>query len=351
VYEQNGDELRAAEQEINAASLQIDAGSDQIGALRRARNAHATLRKHGSVEFEIIAMQVEASSYLYSGRQAEARKQLLTALSLARDRHLNGRIAPLTVKLAESYFMTSEYEAARVLLEEIAASDEGRDHPEVAIALGRVLVRLGDFDNARGRLERALADIEASGRLLLAPVAQLALGELEYESRNLKGARGHFDQAGSYWVDNLPGAASVEAQCYRGLLESAQNAAAARSRVETSVAQARKMGRPHLESQCRVHEARIHFGERRYADAVAALKDVPMDGEQSVGPELRAHVHHWRSRALGARGDAAQAESEGALARKAARELQASLPAPYRARFESRPDIRAIVEERPREQP
>jgi hypothetical protein len=135
------------------------------------------------------------------------------------------------------------------------------------------------------------------------------------------------------------------------MLESAQNAAAARGHVAKGVAQARKIGRPHLESQCRVHEARIQFNERRYADAVAVLKEIPMDGEQSVGLELRASVHHWRSRALSASGNAAQAESEGVLARKLARDLQASLPLLYRDRFESRPDIRAILEETPSQRP
>ena len=44
------------------------------------------------------------------------------------------------------------------------------------------------------------------------------------------------------------------------------------------------------------------------------------------------------------RGEAAAAQAEGLLARKLMRELQESLPGPYRDSFASRADVRPLLE-------
>jgi hypothetical protein len=54
-------------------------------------------------------------------------------------------------------------------------------------------------------------------------------------------------------------------------------------------------------------------------------------------------VHYWRSRAMAGRGDRAGAESEAALGRTLALELQASLPERYRSSFAARAAIRPLL--------
>ena len=178
----------------------------------------------------------------------------------------------------------------------------------------------------------------------LAPMAHAALGELAYESGKLQEARGHFDKAAVFWTEDLPDAASVEARCYQGLIDSLTGKVPVRGLVETSVEQASNMGRLYLEARCRLNLARIHISARRYDDAIAALKDIPLEGERRIGPELEAQVHYWRSRALAERRDRAAAESEAVLGRKLVLELQASLPERYRSSFASRAGIRQLFE-------
>jgi tetratricopeptide (TPR) repeat protein len=260
----------------------------------------------------------------------------------------NNLIATMTVRLADSYITTGEYEAARRLLEETAATDAGRDDLDVALALGAVFVRLGDLQSARGRLERVAATIETSGQLALMPRAQTVLGELEYEAGKPAEARMHFSKALSNWIDDLPDAASVMAGCDLGLLDALTgNAAAGQATVEKSVKHARRMGRLALEAECRLRLARIHLIERRYADALAVLSEMPSQGDQALGPDLRAEIHYWRGHAMAERGDRAGAESETAAAQTIMKELRASLPEPYRESFASRIDVRPVLQDDP----
>jgi hypothetical protein len=212
---------------------------------------------------------------------------------------------------------------------------------------------MGDIDNAKARLEKAWTSIKATENLALAPIAQVALGELEYESGKPRApeARAYFKKAAALWTDDLPDAASVEATCYQGALEMpAGRARATGEAVERGMEQAKRMGRFNLEHQCRLQLAQVHFAERRYAEVVKELNDIPLlGGERPVGSELQAEVHYWRSRAMAARADRTGAELEAAAAeavaaRKSLKDLQASLPAPYRDGFASRVDIRRILQ-------
>lgn len=342
-YQQIGDERRAAEQEVNTANLLVSYGGDQNEARRRLANARATLQKLGHVEFELLAMQSEAASHRNAGRHAEALRQLHEALSLAKERQLSQKIVSVTVDIADSHLLLNEYEAARARLEEIAATDAGREDQDTRVALGRVHVRLGDFGAARGHLEQALAAVKTSGQMRLAPIAHASLGELAYESGKLQEARGHFEQAAAFWTEDLPDPASVEARCYQGLVDSLTGKVPVRGLVEASVEQAKKMGRLYLEVKCRVILARIQIGARRYDDAIAALKDIPTEGERTIGPELRAEVRYWRSQAMAGRGDRAGGEAEAAPGRQLVLELQASLPERYRSSFAARAAIQPLL--------
>lgn len=347
-YQQIGDERRLAEQEANAAAVLVQYGSNHEQALRRLANARAMLRKLGQVEFDVYAMEVEALSHVYAGRSTDARRQLLEALSFAKERQLSTRIASLTLAVAQSHFLLNEYEAARTLLDELLASDVGRGTLEAVIALGRAYVRLGDFATARKHLEQAVAGVEANGETALSPIANEALGELEYESGKPQDAREHFEKAASFWTDDLPDPASVEGRCNRGLLESlggmAPRAQGTLEMMSASVKQARNMGRLYLEAQCRLNLARVHLAQRRFADAVAALSEIPLDGERTIGRELQALVHYWQGRVAAARGDEPGARNEAAQARKLVEQLRESLPEKYRDSFSSRAAIRPLLQ-------
>ena len=172
------------------------------------------------------------------------------------------------------------------------------------------------------------------------------MGELAYGLGNRSEARIHFRKAAALWTDDLPDAASVEARAYVGLLDalegqSAQGVMALRSSLE----QAHKMGRLALEVRCRVHLARVYVSQRRFDEAISLLGEIPPDDDKrTLGPELRAQVHYWRSRVFAERGDRTGAQSEAALAQKVIQELQAWLPAHYRGRFALRPDIQRVFE-------
>src|SRR5207249_1065200 len=60
VYQDLGDQRRAAEQDVNIADLQVTYGGELDDALRRVANARATLHKLGYLDFEVGAMQVQA---------------------------------------------------------------------------------------------------------------------------------------------------------------------------------------------------------------------------------------------------------------------------------------------------
>jgi tetratricopeptide (TPR) repeat protein len=345
VYQQIGNEQRAAEQEINTAYIVVTYGGDKSDALRRLNIARGTLEKLGQITHDVHARQVEASSHLYAGRHEEARRQLRAALTLAEDRKLANRLASLKVKLAESYFVMSEYEAAKAELEEVLASEAGLKDLDAQVALGRVYTRLGDYDAARRYLEPALAAVEASGYLELAPTAHTSLGELGYVSGAFNEARTHFLKATTFWTEELPDAASVEAKCFQGLLDAhSRHTPGALEMVAAGVAEASKMGRPYLEARCRLNLARLETSLNRPADAVAALQTIPSGSEKVIGRELEAQVSYWRSLALAGQRDQAGAATEGNQARTLMEQLMSSLPPRYQDRFASRSDIRPVLE-------
>ena len=340
-YQRTGDERRAAEQEAQAASLLIDYGADQDGALRRLRNARATLERFGSVDFQIIAMEAEAASHLHAGRHEEARRLLHTAISLAKERQLGNRVAFASARLAESYIATAEYEAARVLLEETAAAPAGKDDLGVTVVLGRTYARLGDFAGARERLERALATMDARGQRWLVPAVHTALGELANESGNASQALGSFDRAAALWTDDLPDAASVEATCYRARLD--PKAGSADMALDAGIEQARRMRRLDSETLCRLQRASVLVSRQRFHEAIGALDGIPVDGQHRLGPEMQAQVHYWRARAMAGMGDSAGAQSEATVAQSLLEKLRLSLPESYHERFYARAEIREIV--------
>jgi eukaryotic-like serine/threonine-protein kinase len=345
LYQQNGDDRRAAEQEANVAGLLIDFGSSQAEALRRLNNARASFRTLGHMEGEVFTREGEAANNLHQGKHEDARQQLRAAINMAKERGLGRSVMSMTAKLADSYIETGEYQEARVRLEAAGATGTARADLEVAIALGRVHGRLGDFDDARERLTRALASVESSGLMALVPSALTALGEVEYESDRVSEARTYFEKAAALWTDDLPDAASVAARCWVGLLETeGRRVPKAGMSVETSIKKAANMGRLSVESLCRLAESRIRFSRQQYADVEPLIRPIPLDGDRRVGPELAAQVHYWRGRTLAAQGNPDAAKLEIETAQKLLRDLMASLPESSRNGFGSKGDVRRILE-------
>ena len=170
VFADIGDERSATETTINAANVQIDYGSDQGEALRRLTNARAVARRLGYVGYEVLAMQGQASSDRNAGRLTDARKQFVTALNMARDKQLADRASSLTVEVAESDFMLTNYETARKSLEDLVARDTERKNLKARITLGRVHLRLGDRAAAKRDLETVSDDIKAQRLPEVAPL-------------------------------------------------------------------------------------------------------------------------------------------------------------------------------------
>jgi predicted negative regulator of RcsB-dependent stress response len=269
----------------------------------------------------------------------------VSALSIAREKQLRREIDSITASLAQTDLLLNDYEAARKSLEEAVARNEATSL-DARIALGTTYVRLGEFELAGKQLDAALADIDAQQSAQFIPVVRFALGELAYESGKPAEARPHFDKAAALWTDELPDAASVDARSFLALLDRlAHKDPSALGKLQTSVEQAKLMGRLDLETRCRLRLAQLEIKEGRFRDAMAALNEIPLDGERVIGREMQAQVHYWRGRALMASGDRAGGASEAALASRITTDLRASLSAALRDRFVARYEIRRMLEE------
>jgi hypothetical protein len=177
------------------------------------------------------------------------------------------------------------------------------------------------------------------------PLLHQVKGELESESGRAAEARAAFGEASTFWTATLPDPASVEARGYLGFLE-ALDGRPDRGQTELRLVldQARKMGRIALEARARLFLARIDIDRRRYDAALRTLDGIPPDDPaRTIGQELRAQTHYWRSRALTGRGEEAAGQAEHAAARSLIEQLRARLAEPDRARFTARPEIRRIL--------
>jgi tetratricopeptide (TPR) repeat protein len=341
-FEALGLEQRAAEIRANAAAIRIENGDNPEQGLRDVQNALAVSRKLGNRNFEVLASQLTATYHRYGGRHAEAERELNRALNLARERDLDDYVTSLTIDLARSALDKGEYQSARTLLQ---TAIDGGARTHARIRLGQTHVRLGDFDAARRDLTQAARELENGADRELVPLLHQVMGELGYESGRADEARTAFREASAHWTATLPDPASVEARVYLGFLE-ALDGRRDRGQTEIGLAldQARKMGRIALEARARLFLARIDIDLRRYDIALRMLDGIPPDDSaRTIGHELRAQTHYWRSRALTGRGEEAGAQAERAAARSLVEQLRARLPEADRARFTARPEILRIL--------
>ena len=344
MYESLGDGPRAAQLEANAGALRVDYGPDPDAGLRAVQNALAVFRKLGERNFEVFAAQVTAAYHRDAGRHAEAERELNRALAIARERNIDDDISLLTNDLARSRYDLADYVRARELLTSALGDGSGPHSIEVRIRLGMVATRLGDSASAENYLRRAAADLTAGGDRDLLPLLYTALGEQAYESGNTVEARAQFAQSASLWTDDTPDAASVEARAYLGLLDglSAKHGEG-EAALRRSVEHAATMHRVALEARGRIFLARLHIDRRRFDDAVEVLTAIRDVGQQTIGRELQAQAHYWRSVALAAQGMREAAQAEAGSARQLVEAIQAALPESDRARYATRPDIQRMI--------
>ncbi len=325
VYRQLGDERRAAEQEVNAVILQVALGRDPAEVAKRLPNALATLRKLGYVDFEVMAMKAQGENEAAAGRLKAAKRTLHEAAAIATERGLKNHLTLLKVAEANVAFLESDYEGARKMLSDALALDSTA--PDAHIALGRVLVRLGDFDAAKQHLEQAQSQVVSTGAMASAPLLHETLGELLNEAGSPEAARKHFEAAVTAEVGDLPGAAALEAQCHLGA-------------IPPALASVHKAS---VHAECALERARGEFQARQYAKVLDTLRRIPPQGVE-IGPELEARAHYWRAAALARRGETAGADTERSSARKLVMQIQRTIPEQYRHRFISRASIRPLVE-------
>jgi len=343
MYEALGDQHRAAQQQANGAALRIEYGSDPAAALRDAQNALAVLQELGDKNFEAFALQVIAAYYRQVGQHMDAERELNRALAILRERNLDDDITSVTVDRARSHIETGRYSAALALLDEALAHGPGPASTAAEMHRARLRIRLGDVPGAEEALKRVTGAVRQGDELF--PLLLLTTGELAYERGRLSDAQAAFGRAAALWSGSFPDAAAVEARAYLGLVTAlVGRAARGRAAVQSSLEQAARMGRAPLAARCRLFLAQIALQERRAGEALRLLMAIPADADgQTVGAELRAEIHYWRSVTLRELGDQAPAAAEAALARTILEALQAGLDVGDRAAFAGRPSIRRVL--------
>jgi tetratricopeptide (TPR) repeat protein len=100
LYERFGDERRAAQLQSNIGSILIEYAGKSEEGLRDVENATQTFKKLGDRDFEMFTAQLTALAYRYSGRLADAERELNKAIALAKERNLQDRIPILKINLA-----------------------------------------------------------------------------------------------------------------------------------------------------------------------------------------------------------------------------------------------------------
>jgi tetratricopeptide (TPR) repeat protein len=282
-------------------------------------------------------MQNEADILRFAGRVEESRTLLRSALQIAREKQLANTIRGVRLSLALVDVQADDYEPARATLQELVDQD-GSDI-DTRIALGTVLMKLGDLSAAKTQLDEALKSATDRQIDRLLPAVYAGLGELAYQGGQPEVALKHFDAAIGSWTDPLPNASSVEARCYRGLQQSLLGRAG-QNDLEAGIADARRARRAPLETGCRAQLARVDVLANRKEAAVALLRDIPPESaEFTLGPELRAQVEYWRGRAQTDDGGT-RLTSE---AQKRLETLRDSLPPRFRDLFAGRADVVAIL--------
>ena len=294
-----GQQQRAAESQANIAQIVVDHGGDLDAALRDNEDALAVFRRYKDNDFEVFSMRVRAASYRNAGRYTAAEKEIGQALSIAGEHNLHEKTARLLIDRATLKLELGDFAAARDFLTKASALDAGANAPEISILAGRIAMHDGDLPAARLHLQKASELVEKSGSPALVPSLYLALGEVDHRAGVLASARAHFDRAMRAANSQYPDEAAVAAGAYLGLIDAtAGKPDAGRRIIMTSLEHAKRMQRHALEVRCRAYLAKSYLAQRRVAEAVSELNQLPAAGpEATIGPALRAEIDSIRAAA------------------------------------------------------
>ena len=340
VFEARGDHRGAAYNRANAAALMIRYGSNPAAGLRDVEGALAVVRKLTDRNFEVFCLQTIAAYHRNTGDRAAAERELNRALAQATELGLAERIVWITLERGLLREDAGDYDGARAALATVVDKATGARRTEARMALARVHLRLGDVETAAAVLKQAAGEVTDRNAPRLRPQLHVLLGHLAHETGRLDDAIAEFTRSAALWTDDLPDAASVEAAAYAAILRPGPTGAAVAA-LNRALKQAAAMGRVSLETRVRLHLAAIYLRQQRPDAAAAAL--APAKGDL-LDPELRAEVHHWRSRAAAARDDTATAERERQLARSAVEHMLQTMPAKYRSSFTRRAVVSQVLD-------
>jgi serine/threonine protein kinase/tetratricopeptide (TPR) repeat protein len=342
LFEDSGDQGRAAQDLANVAAILIEFGGRAETGVRDLENARAVFERNNDKNWELFAAKVMAAAHRYAGRHTDAERELNRAVTLARGWEMSRETPWLTIDLALSRLELSDYPKATDLLTQALGDGSGRDAPYAIVVLAVTETRLGQLEAARASLESALTAINARGALDLLPELHEAWGEYGLAAGRLAEAREHFSSGAALWKTELVNPASVAARANLALLDVQEGRNEGRTAAEASLAKARQIGAQSVIARCRICLARIHLKERRFTDALQLTTTTTSD--DVLGPELLAELHHWHGEALKLTGDAQKAGAESVLARQLVDRVATSLPLTLRSGFMSRPDIRNLAE-------
>jgi tRNA A-37 threonylcarbamoyl transferase component Bud32/tetratricopeptide (TPR) repeat protein len=341
LYERLGDQRGAAVQQFNSAALRIQHGEAVDEAPRDVENALAVVESLGEVSFEITSREQLGHHLRFTGRYADADRELTKARALAEQNGLPQRVASATLALAMLRFDQSDYPASRTLLQEFGSQRAGYLGGVARVLEARIDTKLGRFTAARESLRAMAADLERSDNRQLDAYLQSSLGVLEFEARDYAQARLHFERAAARLTPTYTDSSAVEARAYLGLLDAmAGRAASGSAAVQQAVDWARSKRRVWLETSCRLLMARLHLLGNQPRAALDALDGIAADDPASLGTELRLMVNYWRGRALSASGG--QGAADTARARTLLDQMRSALPADDQAAFSARPDVRDV---------
>jgi eukaryotic-like serine/threonine-protein kinase len=340
VYQEIGDQRGAAEQDVNLASLEVTFGGDLDDALRRLANARVTLHKLGYVDFEVTAIETQARGEMAAGRLAEALRLLRQGTSLATERQMNNRLTELKTTIATVEILQSNYEAARDAVEPVVAGEDAT--AEARIALGRAYLRMGDLAVARLQLERAASEALERSELAIASLADVALGELNYESGLTSDAVAKYRRVAALDDRSLPSGTVIEARCRLGGLDERQSLDVRERLLSGHLLKAR--GQHFVLATCSLELARVQIQMRRYQAALTTLQWIQSAQPSSAGPEPEAIAHYLRGLALASLGDEQRAREEKSRAKMLASQIRAKLPERWQGTYASRASIRPLLE-------
>jgi tetratricopeptide (TPR) repeat protein len=212
------------------------------------------------VDFEVVAMQLEAAGLSYSGQQIAALRLLHQALSIASERHLQEQMPSLNLDIARCHFLLNDYETARKELEPLVTRDS---QVEGHATLGRTYVRLGDFAAGKRELDQALSAIESSGEKEFVPLADVSSARWPMNPEG---------RTRPWHISRRPKphrrAVCRTRQALRTLL---CGNAPRPDRSHRSRHRAGEKDAPaHSETACRLNLAKVHFERARYAQALAS---------------------------------------------------------------------------------